>query len=801
LSAASSLTEALLAEACCQRQEYVPVATLPPDAAHHRQPLQSATKPKSAERFKGLIFAWHSVCFIALGMPNCCNHSTISELRMGHFETPILQFATHYLLVFTGLLAIPCAAQPSGIVYTTTVPYTGMPTATGFNMYPVPTVKALTTDSAGNTYIAGAVTSGGLPVTPGVVQSQYLGGICSYGYFESPCPAAFVAKFDPNGKLLFLTYLGGTNGNVPSGLVVDQSGHIYVGIQAGPAAGESWVTQISPNGTGVGWVTFLSGALVQLAIGPDGSLYCLTQTSSVVEATLTELSSSGESLASFNFNEPIQAIAVGPNGAVYVGGQTGAPSIAATPGAWQTTFNGGFDGFLAKMNPSLTGFTWVTYVGGSAQGEGNDEVSLIQPAPDGSLWISGMTSDSGFPFTGGAFQQPGIPNGDSFYLVHLSSDGSQALASTYIPASLVSLAVDDSENVVFSTLQLFESSGFAQFQATSGAQWPCPQSGSAADSLKSLGFIGKIDSTGQHLLWGTWTGAEVPAGLVAVDKNGNALAAGNVPGQGNITLTAMTPQSSSVTLVAECIQQSAWPYASGPLAPGEIVSIYGVGFGPPQAVTAQPSGNIIGTDLAGVQVMIEGVPTPLLYVSSAQINFVAPYFLDGRSAAHIKLVSANQTSNQVILGVRASAPEIFLSPLASDGSPLAAVVNQDGTLNDQNHPAHVGDTVSLFVSGIGQTIPGGVDGDIPQSAGGMPALGIAVQLNTVYTNITYAGNAPGSVSGLTQINFQIPAAARVGAGPPYQGLIVLQAGGASAGMASLYEGSNLLGNAPFLWFE
>jgi len=673
-------------------------------------------------------------------------------------------------------------AQPPGIVYSTNVPYTGVPAATGFNLYPNPTVLLVVTDASGNTYIAGAVTSGGLPTTPGAVQSQYGGGTCNLGGgYVTPCPSVFVAKFDSNGVLLFLTYLGGAISNVPSGLAVDQSGHIYVGIQAGV----SWVAQLSPDGTGIGWVTFLTGgALLQLATAPDGSLDCLTQNQAYQASTLTKLSPAGQSVAVLKLPSGTQALAVAADGSVYIGGQVFPFTVAATPGAWQTTYNGSADGFIAKMNPSLSGFAWLTFVPGI--------VSLMQPAPDSTLWASGTTSDSTFPVLAGALQSQ-LPPGEtsSGYLVRLSSDGSKALASTYLSAPLTSLALDGSGNVIFSAL------GQIGFQATPGAQWPCLQSvPGEAFFASALGFFGKIDSAGQHLLWGTWTGPSVPVGPVTVDTNGNALAAGNVPNQGDITLTALTTVLGPPRLVETCIAQSGSPNNYGPLAPGEIFSIYGAGFGPEQGVAAQISGNTIGTELGGVQVLIENTPAPLLYVSSAQINLVAPYLLNGRSAAHIKIVTADTTSNEVVLGVRASAPEILLSQASNNQSlGTAAILNQDGTVNGQNNPAHIGDTVAMFVSGVGQTTPAGVDGEIPQAAGGTPVLPIMVQLNLLtYANVTYAGSAPRLVSGVTQVNFQLPQLNRPGVGPPYQALIVLYVGGTSSNPADSRGDTNI-------WFE
>jgi len=165
--------------------------------------------------------------------------------------------------------------------------------------------------------------------------------------------------------------------------------------------------------------------------------------------------------------------------------------------------------------------------------------------------------------------------------------------------------------------------------------------------------------------------------------------------------------------------------------------------------------------------------------------------LDGRIAAHIKIVTADATSNEVVLGVRPSAPEILLNwAVPSNEPPTAAVINPNGAANSQNNPAHIGDAVAMFASGVGQTDPPGVDGEIPQAAGGTPVLPVLVQLDSsLFVDVTYAGNAPGLVSGLVQVNFRVPQI-RSGSGPPYAASITLLVGGISSGPGG-----------PLLWFE
>lgn len=604
-------------------------------------------------------------------------------------------------------------------------------------------------------------------------------------------------SFDSTGTLVFLTYLGGTGAATAVSIAVDPSGDIYVGGTTDsvdfPLAGtpfrppsaslQTFVAELSKDGKALIWSTVLGGSYGQLALAPDGSLYVLDDFITVavfagtsVTNDLTHLNGNGKLIANVSVPPGLTALGVGTNGSVYVGGASNGFGVTPTPGAWQTTFTGSQqDGFVAKMDPSFSGFTWLTYVGGG----GLDQLKTLLPAPDGSLWITGTTNAPNFPVSAGALQTQSPP-GESAYLVHLSSDGSKALASTFLPAPLSSLALDASGDPIFTA-----SYGGA-FQATPGSQWPCRQPG----AIDGFGFVGKIDSAAQHLLWGTSTGPAVPLGPVTVDENGDVIVAGNVTPD-DLTLSALLPTPGPPRLVETCIAQAGSPYISGPLVAGEVVSIYGAGFGPDQGDAAQPSGDTIGTELAGVQVMIEGTAVPLLYASSAQINFVAPYLLAGRTAAHIHIVTSSATSNEVVLGVRAAAPEIFTN---SGGE---AIVNQDGTINTQANPAHTGDTVSMWVSGLGQTNPAGLDGSIPTAAGSTPVLPIMVQLQTVApfpdASVTYAGNAPGLVSGVEQVNFQIVAAQPVGEGPPYKATIVLYAGDATSVSPTIA--------GPVIWFE
>jgi uncharacterized protein (TIGR03437 family) len=200
-----------------------------------------------------------------------------------------------------------------------------------------------------------------------------------------------------------------------------------------------------------------------------------------------------------------------------------------------------------------------------------------------------------------------------------------------------------------------------------------------------------------------------------------------------------------------------------PLAPNEIISLFGTSLGPNQPITGQPGNDgPYPSQLGGVQVTFDGTPAPILYVSKGQVNVITPGALAGKTTTHACVVSNGPDLNCIDVVVQPAAPGVFQSQPG-----YAAAVNQDGTVNSQQHPAPIGSIISIFVTGIGSMSPAPIDGSLVLPP--LPAQDLVVHVQYARTSpdgqspappgfadILYVGPAPFEVAGIGQINVLVP---------------------------------------------
>jgi uncharacterized protein (TIGR03437 family) len=253
-----------------------------------------------------------------------------------------------------------------------------------------------------------------------------------------------------------------------------------------------------------------------------------------------------------------------------------------------------------------------------------------------------------------------------------------------------------------------------------------------------------------------------PSGLAAGTYNGSitvtpgtgATGGGTVPV--TLTVTAPTPAITTILNGASSL--------AGGVSPGEFVSIMGASLGPLTPVNlALDSTGKVSTTLGNVQVFFSATPAPLTYVSSTQINCIVPYGVNGLSTVPVKVVFLSQPSNDVILNVQNSAPGIFSANATGTGQ--GSILNQNFIPNSAGTPAAKGSIVQIYMTGEGITSPPGTDGAITGNATTVPVLPIAVKIGGQPATVVFAGEAPGIVAGVLQVNVMIPPTVSSGANP------------------------------------
>lgn len=237
---------------------------------------------------------------------------------------------------------------------------------------------------------------------------------------------------------------------------------------------------------------------------------------------------------------------------------------------------------------------------------------------------------------------------------------------------------------------------------------------------------------------------------ISIDTSGNVY----VADYANMAIRMLSPVPSSITAVNA---------ASGvgmAVAPGEIISIYGTSLGPPAPAVQQAGTNGFGSSLSGTTVSFNGVDAPLLYVSGTQINAIVPYEMSNATMANVSVNYQGQSVAAANVPIVTQYPAFFAYPVPGQATSQIAALNQDYSVNSLTNPAQQGSTVMLYLTGEGQTRPGGVDGEItplPPAAPRVPLAGVTLFISGQQVPVTYAAETPGAVAGLMQINAVIPA--------------------------------------------
>ena len=685
----------------------------------------------------------------------------------------------------------------------------------GNNIIPFPVQTAV--DAGGNQYVAGTTQIRSLPTTEGVIQPEHAGGECTTA---SRCRDAFVAKLDSQGRLQWLTYLGGAAEDTPTALAVDQEGNIYIAgghaylpgvtfpanfpftsLDLPPAESPSrgFLVKLAPGAVSILYAVPLPFSPTAMAIDESGAVYLTGPADAATPNTQPSLPRGNDDghigvakvspaadrleyslVLGGNSDDWALGIAVDASGQAHVCGVTRSSDFPITPGAFQSDYRAGTigeeDAYALKLNADGTALLYSTYLGGSE----SDEARSCAIGPEGNLFVAGSTFGPDFPTTPGAFQEE-YQGGESAltartdgFVAKLDSSGSSLLYSTYLGGA----GLDEAWSISV------DAGGKAYVAGrTTSLNFPVVHAAQASIRGDGDAFLSVLNEAGSDAEFSTYLGGNHGAhgGMsVAAGSAGEFVAVGHAapyfpatPGaldwEGTGFFAAkFTPEPSDGPLVyIDGIVNAAnfLPVAQvlgeedirGAVAAGQLVTLYGHGIGPATPAGLELDANgRVSTETAGTRVLFDGIPAPLLYVSATQVNAVAPWSIAGKITVQVEVERNGQRSAPIELHVVEASPAFFTHN--PNGQGQAAALNQDGTLNSRDNPAALGSVIVLYATGLGLFDQALEDGEVISTEPPFAGLRqpVTVLIGSLEAEVLYAGPAPGYVAGLVQINARIP---------------------------------------------
>jgi uncharacterized protein (TIGR03437 family) len=214
-----------------------------------------------------------------------------------------------------------------------------------------------------------------------------------------------------------------------------------------------------------------------------------------------------------------------------------------------------------------------------------------------------------------------------------------------------------------------------------------------------------------------------------------------------IILVLLTPKAVQPRVSSDGVVLHA--STSNTVSPGSLFDIYGTNFAPgPMSLPA--GAQVLPSVLGTTQVLVNGIPAPLLYAGPSQIVGQVPVsVLTG--VASVVVLNAGAASAAASINVQQAAPSIL-----TYGTNRAVVENRDYSVNSSANPATPGSAAVVYLIGSGPVAPA-LDDGTPAEASPLSkeTLPTTVTVGGMPAQVLFAGMAPGFV-GLVQVNFQVP---------------------------------------------
>jgi uncharacterized protein (TIGR03437 family) len=288
-------------------------------------------------------------------------------------------------------------------------------------------------------------------------------------------------------------------------------------------------------------------------------------------------------------------------------------------------------------------------------------------------------------------------------------------------------------------------------------------------------FCNQVDQTPtiavQHGFYTGIKGINVAAGLLDATGNqvnqlsvydnlvagvlGDASLFANLAGAtGNtISISQISSAANAPQFVTAGVANAA-SFQARALAPGSLVSLFGL-------------------NLNGATVQFDAIAAPVIYSSSSQLNLQVPWELQGKSSTSVTVTANSISSAPQTIPVGEADPGIFSLGAPQGGQ--GAIVNLAGIVVDANAPAHAGDYLEIYATGLGAVTNTPQTGAVALVTPLSYLIGNAtVTIGGVAAPVIFAGLAPGYV-GLYQVNVQVPEGVAAGDAVP----VILSTGAVS----------------------
>jgi len=291
-----------------------------------------------------------------------------------------------------------------------------------------------TYDLDGNMYASGLGDGTGWPVTTGAFQLTGIGS------------SVVINKYNSLGsQLVYSTYYGGSGGDVPNSLRVNDLNELVV-------VGATSSSNL-PTTTGAYDITLGGSSDIYVAHFNDLGTALIGATyvgGAAIEPYLQDISTSssqGTSLSSSNYYTSPCEVNFDAAGNIWVVSSTGSTDFPVTADAIQSTNGGGYDGVFFKLDPTCSNLLYSSYLGGTS----DDIIYTFEFNSEGNLLLGGGTRSTNFPTTSAALNTTYLGGNWDGFVAKFNVTTSTLEYSTFIGTdnldNVTKIQIDQADNI------------------------------------------------------------------------------------------------------------------------------------------------------------------------------------------------------------------------------------------------------------------------------------------------------------------------------------------------------------------